>query len=286
MATAGVRPEVLGNFLGADGLVLGDLPELDTGSETVRFPTTPTPVIVRRELSKANHRYYTFLGEEGAGAVVDYLNARLAAGERLVAATPLYAPERTDLTDRRFVRTSKIGAQIRRALRAAGLSNRPYVLRTTAASRYAECENRGLVSHPFWQSWLGHTGDMSARYTVNRGKIPSSLLEEMRAAYRRCEPFLSTTPTRGEVEDRDLQTKRLLLLAVGYAEEQIGKMKLGEMATEDLVDVIRKSPARSGIGAAQRQQVIPESELPRYLADGWVARMPVNGSKFVVERAA
>ncbi len=285
MATAGVRPEVLGNFLGSDGLVLGDFPELDICSEIVRFPKTPTPIVVRRDLSKANHRYYTFLGEEGSGAVVDYLNARLAAGERPDATTPLYAPERTDLTDRRFVRTSKIGEQIRRALRAADLPNRPYVLRTTAASRFSECENRGLVSHPFWQSWLGHAGDMSARYSVNRGKIPPSLLEEMRSAYRRCEPFLSTAPTRGEVEDRDLQTKRLLLLAVGYAEEQIGEMKLGEMATEDLVDAIRKSPARSGTGAPQRQQVIPESELPKYLADGWVARMPVNGSKFVVERA-
>ena len=241
-------------------------------------------MIVRRELSKANHRYYTFLGEEGAGAVLDYLNARRAGGERLDPGTPLYAPERTDLTDRRYVRTSKIGEQIRRALRAAGLLNRPAYLRTTAASRYAECENRGLVSHPFWQSWLGHTGDMSARYTVNRGKIPSSLLEEMRAAYRRCEPHLSTAPTRGEVEDRDAQTRRFVLLALGYTKEQLDEMKVGEMGTEEMEETIANSPRLSGAGASPRQQVIEESELPLYLANGWVARMPVNGSKFVVER--
>jgi hypothetical protein len=285
MATAGVRPEVLGNFLGTDGLVLGDLLELVVEKGSVSFPKTPTPVVVRRDLSKANHRYYTFLGEEGAGAVTDYLNGRLVAGERLDAVTPLYAPERTDLTDRRFVRTSKIGNQIRRALRAAGLANRPYALRTTAASRFAECENRGLVSHRFWQHWLGHSGDMSARYTVNRGKIPPTLLEEMRTAYRRCEPYLSTAPTKGEMEDRDLQTKRLLLLAVGYAENEIDKMKVSEMEGEDLVDAIRKSPARTGDGKAQAQQVISEDELPRYLSDGWRAVMPVNGSRFVVERS-
>jgi hypothetical protein len=285
MATAGVRPEVLGNFLGTDGLVLGDLPELEVGAKTVKFPKTPTPVVIRRDLSKANHRYVTFLGEEGVGAVTDYLNSRLAAGEGLDATTPLYAPERRDLTDRRFVRTTKVGNGIRRALRAAGLFDRPYVLRTTAASRFSQCENRGLVSHSFWQSWLGHAGDMSARYSVNRGKLPQSLLQEMRAAYRRCEPYLSTAPTRGELEDRDLETKRLLLLAVGYAEEQVDRMKVGGMMTEELVDLIRKSPARSGAGALQRQHVIPESESPKCLADGWVARMPVNGAKFVVEQS-
>lgn len=284
MASAGVRPEVLGNFLGDDGLVIGDLPEIEIEAKTVRFPKTPTPIVVRRDLSKANHRYFTFIGEEGAGAVVDYLNSRIAAGERLEATTPLYAPERTDLTDRRFVRTSKIGNAIRLALRSAGLPNRPYVLRTTAASRYAECENRGLVSHSVWQHWLGHTGDLSARYSVNRGKLSPTLSEEMRAAYRRCEPHLSTTPTRGEVQDRDLETKRLLLLAVGYTEEQVEKMGVPELKTEALVEAIRTSPARRGEGVSQRQHVIPESELPRYLAEGWIARMPVNGSKFVVER--
>lgn len=286
MATAGIRPEVLGNFLGSDGLVLGDFPEMEIGKSRVLIARFPTPVVVRRDLSKANHRYYTFLCEEGALAALDYLNARLSAGEELHSLTPIYTPERTDLTKRQFVRTSKIGEQIRRVLRAAGLANRPYVLRTTAASRYAECENRGLVSHPFWQSWLGHTGDMSARYTVNRGKIPSSLLEQMRSAYRRCEPYLSTAPTRGEVEDRDLQTKRFVLLALGYTKEQVDKMSVAEMSTVEMEDSIARSPKLTSSPTPPRQIVIDESALARYLADGWTARMPVNGSKFVVEKPA
>ncbi len=132
---------------------------------------------------------------------------------------------------------------------------------------------------------MGHAGDMSARYSVNRGKLPATPIDEMRAAYRRCEPHTSTTTTRAEVEDRDLETKRLLLLAVGYADDQVEKMGVEGMDTEALVDAIRKSPARSGAATSQRQQVIQEPELPRYLADGWTAKMPVNGSKFVVERA-
>ena len=52
------------------------------------------------------------------------------------------------------------------------------------------------------------------------------------------------------------------------------------MTRSAVIEALRKGAAR---GAAPKQQVIPESELPRYLAEGWVARMPVNGSKFVVE---
>ncbi len=111
MATAGVRPEVLGNYLGTDGLVLGDFPELVVDRTAARFPKTPTPIIVRRNLSKSNHRYVTFVGEEGAAAVVDYLNSRFAAGERLEPRSAFYAPERIDLSERRHVRTTKIGDQ-------------------------------------------------------------------------------------------------------------------------------------------------------------------------------
>jgi len=86
-------------------------------------------------------------------------------------------------------------------------------------------------------------------------------------------------------EDRDLQTKRYVLLAFGYAEEQIEAPKVGEMNNEAVNDAIRKSPGFSGAGASPRQQVIKESELAQYVAEGWVARLPVNGSKFIVERA-
>ncbi len=78
--SVGLRPGALGNFLGDDGRVIGDLPEV--GAKTVRFPKTPTPIVVRRHLSKANPQYFTFTREEGAAAVVDHLHSRVEAGAR------------------------------------------------------------------------------------------------------------------------------------------------------------------------------------------------------------
>lgn len=112
---------------------------------------------------------------------------------------------------------------------------------------------------------------------MNWGKLPPALIEETRAAHRRCEPRLSTTPTRGEVQDRDLETKRLLLVAVGHTEGPVEKMRVPKMETGALVEAIRWSPARRGAGASQRQHVPPESELPRCPADAWIARMPSTG---------
>ena len=37
--------------------------------------------------------------------------------------------------------------------------------------------------------------------------------------------------------------------------------------------------------AGPREKVIEESELGTYLDEGWVSKMPVNGSRFIVERA-
>jgi hypothetical protein len=214
--------------------------------------------------------------------VIDYVSSRAAGGEKLSPVTPLYAPERPDLSPRQFVRTTNIGASIRRAFRSAGIADRPYVLRTTAASRFAECENRGLVPHPVWQHWLGHKGDMSARYSVNRGKIPGSLLEEMRAAYRRCEPFLSTNPVAARTEDTTREAYRVLLSA-WYTDADIAKIDLNDR--EAVIDALREGAGKANGARESRQQVVDEQDLPRLFAEGWRAVMPVNGSKFVVERA-
>jgi len=64
VAFAGVRLEVLGNYLGTDGLRLGDLPEMKI-KDKVEFENLPTIIKVRKELSKNSESYTTFLCEEG-----------------------------------------------------------------------------------------------------------------------------------------------------------------------------------------------------------------------------
>ena len=59
IAHSGLRPEVLGNYRGTDGLRLADLPEARVGQGTIQFEAIPTMIVVRRELSKAGHQYLT-----------------------------------------------------------------------------------------------------------------------------------------------------------------------------------------------------------------------------------
>ncbi|MFA9494355.1 MAG: site-specific integrase, partial [Candidatus Bathyarchaeota archaeon] len=81
MGFSGLRPQVLGNYTGIDGLVIGDLPEITIEDKTVGFEKMPTMVVVRPELSKAKHRYLTFLGPEGCQQLKAYIEKRLASGE-------------------------------------------------------------------------------------------------------------------------------------------------------------------------------------------------------------
>jgi hypothetical protein len=61
IAFADLRPQTLGNHNGRDGLMLKDLPEVRIENDEVKFEKSPTLIVVRPTLSKAKHKYFTFL---------------------------------------------------------------------------------------------------------------------------------------------------------------------------------------------------------------------------------
>jgi hypothetical protein len=95
IAEAGLRIESVGNYEGTDGLRIGDLPELKIaplGTETevnVTFERVPTIVVVRAELSKAGHQYFSFLTAEACRHIAGYLEQRIKSGEVLDRSSPL-----------------------------------------------------------------------------------------------------------------------------------------------------------------------------------------------------
>jgi integrase len=281
IAQSGIRPEVIGSFEGTDGLRFRDLPELEIDGKTVRSPKTPMIVIVRPELSKASHRYITFLGAEGTRIISDFAQSRLSGGEKIGPDSAVFPPERPDLSERSFVRTTKVGSIIRHAFRTAGLPNRPYVLRTTAASRFAEAENRGLVPHSFWQHWMGHSGDMSARYSVNRGRIPQSLIEEMRSAYKRCEKHLASIPSSGEENEGVQKVLRALLASKGMPPAEAEKLDVGA-ATDSELEALFKKYGVSAEPTKRSEKAVPVDDVPKLLEAGWEFVAPLNGSMAVL----
>ncbi len=84
--------------------------------------------------------------------------------------------------------------EIREALRLTvptGVTWQPDVLRAYCSTRLMIAEGSGSLAD-LREALLGHDGGVAARYNV--GKRWGQDLKEARAAYKRCEPYLSTVP--------------------------------------------------------------------------------------------
>ena len=172
MAHAGVRPGVIGNYLGDDGLRLKDLPELQIKRDRVEFSRSPAMVVVRPDLSKTGQKYFSFLSEEGCGYVKAYLEERMRGGEKLSPESDLVRPQKMH---KAFLTSINVGDGIREAIRGAGFDWRPYVLRAYFDTQLLLAESQGKVAHDFRVFWMGHKGTMDARYTMWVPDIPRTL---------------------------------------------------------------------------------------------------------------
>jgi len=288
MAFSGVRPEVLGSYLGDDGVRIKDLPELKVHGSEVRFERTPAMLVVRSTLSKAGHRYFTFLGEEGCGYLAEYLRLRAEAGEKLGPETDIIHAEAGHDTNRganTFLRTINVGDGVRLAIRKAGFRWRPYVLRAYFDTQLLLAESKGKVAHDYRVFWMGHKGSMEARYTTNKGRLPQNLVDDMREAYQRCEPLLSTIPSR-EGADAQAQMSKVMLMGLGYTEEELAKVDFANLEVATFRDLVTKKMGRDASADAARQRVVDAKELSGYLEQGWRVVTAVNGHQVVVDPPA
>ena len=245
MAKSGLRPGVLGNHKGLDGLQIRDLPDITMHREKFKHDKTSNRIIVRRELSKANHSYFTFSTRSATEQIVAYLNDRLAHGEKLCENSPVISPnEHRDTNNRRrskkvFLPTQRISDLVRQTFRPE-FERRPYVLRAYFDTQLLIAESHGKIAHDFRVFFMGHKGTMESRYTTNKGILPVILVNEMSDAFARSEEYLDQTimPSLDEKTPKNQTTtqatpeqlnQRLLMV------EQILKtgLKLGQPTTSE-----------------------------------------------------
>ncbi len=276
MAFSGLRPESLSSYLGTDGLRLGDLREIQIKRRAVEFTKVPTIVVVRKTLSKARHQYFSFLPEEGCQYLKEYLEARVRNGEKLDADSPVITHVRRG-SELAFLRTTKLSWEVKLAMKAAGFTWRPYVLRSYCDTAFDIGESKGFISHPWRQFFMGHKGDIEARYSTNKGRLPPDMTEEMRGAYKRCEGLLSTAKTESASEEQIKKALREQFLAVaGFKKEEVEKMNLNEMSDEELQNAVRQRLVGMMTGNGSRQKVIPVNDVKSYIGQGYeyVASLP------------
>ena len=285
MAYSGLRPESLGDYEGNDGLKLSDLPDLKITGQSVEFTRIPAQVVVRPNLSKARCKYFSFLGEEGCTYLKEYLQERIKEESSLDPDGPVFwfKPRGKGLQKNAFLRTALMTRDIRVAIEAAALSMRPYVLRAYFSTGLDIAESKGMISHPWRQFIMGHKGDIEARYSTNKGRLPPDMLEGMRSSYRKSLRFIETKAQEaGENEMKDF-LKHQVLLALGYSEKEIEKVRLDGMTDQDFQKLIRDRVTRAMTGNGNRQRVVRLGEVERFISDGYEYVGSLPGNKAIVK---
>ena len=288
MAFSGLRPKVLGNSMGTDGLELRDLPELEINNHTVSFTKTPTRINVRHELSKTKQKYLTFLGPEGCGYLKSYLEKRIAQGEELTPRSAVIAyrkgygntgfrdGEREDKHITRKTLTQEI-----RSIMRPKYKWRPYVLRAYFDTQLLVAENNGKIAHAYRQFFMGHKGNMEARYTTNKGRLPESVIDDMREAYRRSLEYLETRKTTiGEDSLKDAMRRQLLLVA-GFSGDEIEKLDKN-LSDEEFQETMRNKLLGTKTDN-NSQKVIGLEDIGEYLDQGWSFVATIRDNKAIIK---
>ncbi|MHA1632269.1 MAG: site-specific integrase [Candidatus Freyarchaeota archaeon] len=310
MAFSGLRPETLGNMRGSDGLAVKDLPEMRIEGEKVVFTKVPTMVVVRPNLSKAKHRYFTFLTSEGCEYLKAYLEKRLAAGEKLtgesaiIAVTPGFEKTAYRKSLKGFITTKNVTREIREAMRPR-FKWRPYVLRAYFDTQLLLAENHGKISHAYRQFFMGHKGDIEARYTTNKGRLPEDLIEDMRRSFMECEEYLTTRlPSREEdpeitairtmVESGVLdlskpKVRQYLIRKLGIEDAEVKVAEMVEKGLSETEAYARAICDELGLKPINLKhddpkKIVEEHELERYLAEGWDVHTVLPSGKILIKK--
>lgn len=300
---AGLRLETLGTFDASNGLVVGDLPELSIEKKIISFTKIPTLIMVRREVSKTSHRYFTFLPKQGCDYLKAYLEKRMKSGEELLSSSPVIATSpgfegvgRNSAKKTRLITTRNVSRLIRESMRPR-FDWRPYVLRSYFDTQLLLAESHGRISHPYRVFFMGHKGDIEARYTTNKGILPVDLTEDMRQAYLRCEPYLCTV--QQETVDKksmllEMWREQARLYGIDPLKVKIEKQKrlkrepdLDEEkeALQLEIKKLTTAPTRLKENAPStfQNKLVREREVERYLNKGWEFVQPIN-SKILVRK--
>jgi hypothetical protein len=284
LAHSGLRPGVLGSYGGEAGLTLDDLPDLELGPPD-RLKETPFIIRVRADLSKTRRQYVTFGTEQLATALLAYLQARRASGEKLSGTSPVLVPgtlrgvavnsRGTSKFGRGFIATKNVVKEIQETLHESlptGVTWRPYVLRSYCSTRLLLAEGHGRISRDLREAILGHDGGIASRYNVGK-RWGEELLTEARREYGNASEFLETvTQTKTNVA---AEFRRTLLEVSGLSEEEMADHV--NDSNEEILAILRSkllgrqaaalNPTNGNGHGNQKPVTLEDAE--RLLSEGW-----------------
>jgi hypothetical protein len=172
-------------------------------------------------------------------------------------------------------------------------------------------ENHGKISHAYRQFWMGHKGDIEARYTTNKGRLPDDVIEDMRNSFQSCEEYLSPRPPISR-EDPQLTTIRTMVESgvLDLSRPNVRHYLVQKMHIEDM-DVRVAKMRESGISEDQAvtkvicgelgidpmkletsvlkkdddpKKIIDEKDLEQHVADGWDVQTVLPSGRILVRK--
>ena len=297
MAHSGVRPGVLARVDGTGGLHLRDLPELRWDQKEWSFERVPFLIRIPGQLSKTSREYVTFGSGELAEAVLAYLQHRAHGGEVLGPDSPLVASspaahKRGFHHDKResrggFLTEKNMMQELRKSVKAV-LPARTYIFRAYCSTQLWMAGNHGKIDRDGREALLGHDLGVAGRYNLSK-KLHPSLIDELRSAYARAEPYLSTIPTRDQSRSVADST-RMLLTAVGYDEKEVAGIDVENLDGARLQELFRKKlsertpepPPPSAPVPKVRKKVVEVNEVAKYVEEGWDPVMKLDSRRVVM----
>jgi hypothetical protein len=179
------------------------------------------------------------------------------------------------------IRTTNISDFIRKAIRDAGFTWRPYVLRRYFDTRLMMAESDGLMIRDYRTFWMGHNGDIEHTYTLNKG-LAKDVLEKMRESYSKAaSKCLVTTRRDATNQETMLETfNRQFLTMAGYSEKEISQLgDLTKLSAQNVQDLIQKKSMKAlGLNGNTKQKVVPVTDVKNWIVQGWefVSKLPTE----------
>lgn len=290
IAFTGMRPRVIGNKEGDDGLRIKDLPELTLSGGVPHFETEGKPALinVRKEISKNHGKYATFLSQQGMTYLLEYLELRLRQGERLTAESPLVVPDGSGRTHtHEFLETVLLLRGIKETIKKCGFNWRPYIFKNFYSASMDMAENKGIIGHSLRQFLMGHKGSITDNYA--RKGLTTDQVEDYRSIYMKCEKYLNTVevgnPEADEMAMQKFVWKSLLKLS-GYTDVEIEQMNLAQMKEEDVYSQAQERMGKSNNHAnnAAGQELIGIDEVKIYLSRGYKFVNNLGNGEVIMEK--
>jgi len=256
------------------GLKIGDFPEMKIEDKKIIFEKMPTVIKVRDELSKNKLPYLTFLIEFGCRILKNYLESRMRDGEILTQDSLIIATD--SQYDSLRKKASIIARAVDRVFDKVGNKARPYSLKDFFATALL---NSGIQQN-HQTFFMGHKGPIQLTYSLRR-QLPIEQIEELRRLFKeKIEPHLIPVENNGETAVKTAFKKLARDMGLDIKDEAPMDSTISEIAK--LYTAAKKD--LSGRSTSNKQKRIEESELDKYLEEGWELVTTLPSGSLVVKQ--